>query len=69
MSEAKASNPEAIALIGFDESSKIVQEMIKQGIGPKDVPLYLVDGNLSNTLFKDLPKGSMEGTQGTPAGC
>ena len=25
VSEAKASNPEAIALIGFDESSKIVQ--------------------------------------------
>ena len=68
VSEAKASNPEAIALIGFDESSKIVQEMIKQGIGPKDVPLYLVDGNLSNTLFKDLPKGSMEGTQGTLPG-
>ncbi len=68
VSEAKASNPEAIVLIGFDESAKIVQEMLKQGIGPKDVPLYLVDGNLSNTLYKDLPKGSMEGTQGTLPG-
>jgi branched-chain amino acid transport system substrate-binding protein len=68
VSEAKASNPEAIALVGFDESSKIVQEMIKQGVGPQDVPLYLVDGNLSNTLFKDLPKGAMEGTQGTLPG-
>ncbi len=68
VSEAKASNPEAIALIGFDESSKIVQEMIKKGVGPADVPLYLVDGNLSNTLFKDLPKGAMEGTQGTLPG-
>lgn len=68
VSEAKAANPEAIALIGFDESSKIVQEMIKQGIGPNKVPLYLVDGNLSNTLYKDLPKGSMEGTQGTLPG-
>jgi branched-chain amino acid transport system substrate-binding protein len=42
--------------------------MIKQGVGPQEVPLYLVDGNLSNTLFKDLPKGSMEGTQGTLPG-
>ena len=42
--------------------------MIKQGIGPDKVPLYLVDGNLSNTLYKDLPKGSMEGTQGTLPG-
>jgi len=68
VSEAKASNPEAIALIGFDESSKIVQEMVKQGVGPQDVPLYLVDGNLSNSLYKDLPKGTMEGTQGTLPG-
>ncbi|MCU0277945.1 MAG: ABC transporter substrate-binding protein [Candidatus Nanopelagicales bacterium] len=68
VSEAKASNPEAVVLIGFDESSKIIQEMIKQGIGPNKVPLYLVDGNLSNTLYQDLPKGSMEGTQGTLPG-
>ncbi|MEZ5186316.1 MAG: ABC transporter substrate-binding protein [Candidatus Nanopelagicales bacterium] len=68
VSEAKASNPEAIVLIGFDESSKIVQEMVKQGIGPNKVPLYLVDGNLSNSLYKDLPKGTMDGTQGTLPG-
>ncbi len=68
VSEAKAANPEAITLIGFDESVKVIQEMIKQGIGPKDVPLYLVDGNLSNTAYVDLPKGTMEGTQGTLPG-
>lgn len=68
VSEAKAANPEAIVLIGFDESVKVIQEMIKQGIGPKDVPLYLVDGNLSNTAYVDLPKGTMEGTQGTLPG-
>jgi ABC-type branched-subunit amino acid transport system substrate-binding protein len=66
--EAKASNPEAIVLIGFDESSKIVQEMIKQGVGPKDVQLYLVDGNLSNSLYSGVPKGVMEGTKGTLPG-
>ena len=68
VSEAKASNPEAVVLIGFDEYSKVIQEMIKQGIGPNKVPLYLVDGNLSNTLYTDLPKGIMEGTQGTLPG-
>lgn len=68
VSEAKASNPEAVMLIGFDESSKIVQEMIKQGIGPDKVPLYLCDGNLSNTAYVDLPKGVMKGTQGTTPG-
>jgi branched-chain amino acid transport system substrate-binding protein len=68
VSEAKAANPEAVVLIGFDESVKVIQEMIKQGVGPQDVPLYLVDGNLSNTAYADLPKGTMEGTQGTLPG-
>lgn len=68
VAEAKASNPEAVMLIGFDESTKVVQEMIKQGIGPDKVPLYLCDGNLSNTAYENLPKGIMKGTQGTIPG-
>ena len=68
VSEAKAANPEAVVIVGFDETTKIIQEMIKQGIGPNKVPLYLVDGNLSNTAYKDLPKGVMAGTQGTLPG-
>jgi hypothetical protein len=27
-------NPDAIVVIGFDESSKIIEEMNAQGIGP-----------------------------------
>jgi ABC-type branched-subunit amino acid transport system substrate-binding protein len=34
VSAVKAQGPEAIILIGFDESGKIIQEMVKQGIGP-----------------------------------
>ena len=68
VSEAKAANPEAIVVIGFDETVKIIQEMLKQGVGPNDVPLYLVDGNMSNTAYVDLPKGAMKGTQGTIPG-
>lgn len=64
----KASNPDAIALIGFEESVKIMQELIKQGIGPDTIPLYLVDGNLSQEAFKDLPEGIMVGTKGTLPG-
>jgi ABC-type branched-subunit amino acid transport system substrate-binding protein len=64
----KASKPEAIALIGFDESVKVVKELIKQGIGPDSVPLYLVGGTVSNTLFADLPEGIMVGTKGTRPG-
>ena len=34
VAKIKAAGPEAIVLIGFDESAQIITEMIKQGIGP-----------------------------------
>ncbi len=66
--QAKALNPDGIVLIGFEESKKVIQELIKQGIGPDKDPLFLVDGNLSNTLGKGLPEGALEGTMGTLPG-
>ena len=66
--KCKATNPDAIVLIGFDESKKILQEMIKQNVGPQQVQLYLVDGNLSNTLAEGLPEGTMTGVKGTTPG-
>ena len=66
--QAKAAKPDAVALIGFAESTAVVQEMIKQGIGPDKVKLYLVDGNYSNTAFKDLPAGIMTGVKATLPG-
>ena len=66
--QVKAADPDAVVMIGFNESSKMLQELIKQGIGPDKVQLYLVDGNLSNTLFEDLPEGILEGAKGTLPG-
>ena len=34
VAKVKAAGPEAIVLIGFDESAQIIQELVKQGIGP-----------------------------------
>ncbi len=68
VAKAKAANPDAIALIGFDETAKIIAEMIKQGVGPNKVPLYLVDGNLSAQAYKDLPAGIMKGVKATLPG-
>jgi ABC-type branched-subunit amino acid transport system substrate-binding protein len=68
VAKAKAANPDAIALIGFDETAKIIAEMIKQGVGPNKVPLYLVDGNLSSQAYKDLPAGIMKGVKATLPG-
>ena len=66
--QAKALNPDGIVLIGFEESKKAIQELIKQGIGPDKTQLFLVDGNLSNSLGKGLPKGTLSGTLGTLPG-
>jgi ABC-type branched-subunit amino acid transport system substrate-binding protein len=65
----KASGPDAVAVIGFEETVKLLQEMIKQGVGPKNVPLFLVDGNISTTAYADFPKNTMKGVIATvPSG-
>ena len=65
VAEIKAGGPDAVAVIGFAESVKLIQEMIKQGVGPADVQLYLVNGNLSAEAFREFPAGTMNGTVGT----
>ncbi len=65
--QLKASNPEAIVVIGFEETKKILPELIAQGIGPDTVPLYLVDGNLAD-YSKDFQPGTLAGTKGTLPG-
>jgi branched-chain amino acid transport system substrate-binding protein len=65
VAEIAAGNPEFVQVVGFDESTKLIQEMIKQGVGPQDVQIYLADGNLSATAFKDFPKDTMTGVIGT----
>ncbi len=66
--QIKAAQPDAVILIGFEESAKIIQALVGQQVGPQDVPLYLVDGNLGNALGKDLPAGLLEGTKGSLPG-
>jgi ABC-type branched-subunit amino acid transport system substrate-binding protein len=59
-------SPDAIVLIGFAETSTIIPELVNQGIGPQDVPLYFVDGNLSNSY--EFPPGTLDGNKGTLPG-
>jgi ABC-type branched-subunit amino acid transport system substrate-binding protein len=65
VAEIKAGGPQAVTVIGFEETVKLLQEMIKQGVGPQDIQLYLVDGNLSATAFENFPAGTMDGVVGT----
>ena len=66
VTQMKSLNPDAIVLIGFAETSVIIPELVNQGIGPQDVPLYFVDGNLSNSY--EFPAGLLDGNKGTLPG-
>jgi ABC-type branched-subunit amino acid transport system substrate-binding protein len=48
---------DAVALIGFDESSRVLVTLVEQGIGPNTLPTYLVDGNIGNPLGERFDAG------------
>jgi branched-chain amino acid transport system substrate-binding protein len=58
-------NPDAIAVIGFDESKKILTRMSEVQIGPSQKRVYGTDGNTGNALGEGLPPGLLKGMQGT----
>jgi branched-chain amino acid transport system substrate-binding protein len=68
VNQIKSANPGCVVLIGFEESARVIQSMVAAGIGPQEVPLYLVDGNLGNALGEDVPAGVLEGTRGSLPG-
>jgi branched-chain amino acid transport system substrate-binding protein len=58
-------NPDAIAVIGFDESKKILTRMSEVKIGPGQKLIYGTDGNMGNALGIGLPPGLLNGMKGT----
>ncbi|GAA4040482.1 ABC transporter substrate-binding protein [Nonomuraea soli] len=68
IAKIKAANPKAIALIGFEETAKVIQELVKQGLTADKHKWYMVDGNLSNTNYVKMPKGTLTGVKGTQPG-
>ena len=55
--EIKASTPDAIVVIGFDESSKILAALVEAGIGPTKIKTYGCDGNIGNALGENFDAG------------
>ncbi|MGH3980545.1 MAG: ABC transporter substrate-binding protein [Pseudonocardiaceae bacterium] len=58
-------NPDAVAVIGFDESKRILTRMSEVQIGPGQKLVYGTDGNMGNALGEGLPPGLLEGMKGT----
>jgi branched-chain amino acid transport system substrate-binding protein len=68
IAKIKAKNPKGIVLIGFEETAKVVNELIKQGLPADKHKWYMVDGNTSNTNYIKMPKGTLTGVKGTIPG-
>jgi len=64
--QVKEFNPDAVAVIGFEESAKIITRMHEVGIGPSDGMLvYGTDGNMGNALGEGMGAGLLAGMKGT----
>jgi ABC-type branched-subunit amino acid transport system substrate-binding protein len=60
-----ATQPDAIAIIAFDQTKQIVPDLKAAGFDTSKI--YMVDGNTSN-YSKDFPAGTLKGAQGTIPG-
>jgi ABC-type branched-subunit amino acid transport system substrate-binding protein len=62
VSKIAAAEPDALVLIAFDETTKIVPQLIANGIGPQDIQLYFVDGNLADYSDQNFDLTGVKGT-------
>jgi branched-chain amino acid transport system substrate-binding protein len=60
-----SADPEALVLIGFEESAQILTTLFESGFTADAKRIYLVDGNIGNALGEQLPAGSLVGVKGT----
>lgn len=64
--QIKDFKPDGVAVIGFEETSKIITRMHEVGIGPSDgVMVYGTDGNMGNALGEATGPGLLKGMKGT----
>ena len=47
VNEIAAAKPDAVILVAFNETTKIIPQMIAKGLGPDKIKVYFVDGNLA----------------------
>jgi branched-chain amino acid transport system substrate-binding protein len=57
---------DALVMIGFDESGRILSSLFESGFTPDEKQIYLVDGNIGNALGEDFSEpGTLVGVKGT----
>ena len=57
-----AAKPDALVLVAFEETTKIIPQLIAKGIGPQDIQIYFVDGNLADYSGESFDLAGVKGT-------
>jgi ABC-type branched-subunit amino acid transport system substrate-binding protein len=66
--DISAADPEAVALISFDEGGSVMTAAIEAGVGPGDLQWYGTDGIQSSTFYENVDPNNpaiVEGIRGT----
>ena len=58
VAEVAASKPDALVLVAFEETTKIIPQLIAKGVGPQDIQIYFVDGNTADYSSEDFNLGT-----------
>ena len=64
VNKVAASKPDALILIAFDETKKLIPQLIAKGVGPQDQQTYFVDGNTADYKGTFNP-GTLKGVKAT----
>ena len=67
VNKVAASKPDALVLVSFDETKKLIPALIAKDVGPQDVQTYFVDGNAAD-YSKDFKPGTLKGVKATLPG-
>ena len=67
VNKVAATKPDALVLVAFNETTKIIPQLIAKNIGPQDIQTYFVDGNTAD-YSKDFPQGTLKGVKATYPG-
>jgi ABC-type branched-subunit amino acid transport system substrate-binding protein len=67
VNEIAAAKPDALILVAFDETKKIIPQLIAKGLGPDKIKIYFVDGNLADYSKEKFDLTGMKGTAPAPA--
>ena len=62
VNQIAAAKPDALVLVAFEETTKIIPQLIAKGIGPQDIQIYFVDGNLADYSSENFDLTGVKGT-------